>query len=79
MRRKKSERCHADLNGNKSFVEVYRRDEFTNKGGSRRPENVVKTGSIFMGRGRAMGRGSAESRAMGSVGAWLRGMVEEHG
>ena len=39
---------------------------------------VVKTGSIFMGRGRVMGRGSAESRLRGmgrvSVGAWLRGM-----
>ena len=41
-------------------------------------KKVVKTGSIFMGRGRVMGRGSAESRlrgmGRGSVGAWLRGM-----
>ena len=41
-------------------------------------KRVVKTGSIFMGRGRVMGRGSAESRLMGmgrgSVGAWLSDM-----
>ena len=41
-------------------------------------KKVVKTGSIFEGRGRDMGRGSAESRlrgmSRGSVGAWLRGM-----
>ena len=40
-------------------------------------KKVVKTGSIFMGRGRVKGRGSAESRlrgmGRGSVGAWLRG------
>ena len=37
-------------------------------------EKVVKTGSIFMGRDRVMGRGGAESRlrgmGRGSVGAW---------
>ena len=41
-------------------------------------KKFVKTGSIFVGRGRVMGRGSAESRlrgmSRGSVGAWLRGM-----
>ena len=41
-------------------------------------KKVVKTGSIFMGRGRVIGRGSAESRlrgmGRGSVGAWLKGM-----
>ena len=41
-------------------------------------KKVVKTGSIFMGRGRVMGRGSAESRlrgmGRGSAGAWPRGM-----
>ena len=45
------------------------------------PKKVVKTGSNFMGRGRVMGRGSAESRlrGMGIGQGQCRGMVEGHG
>ena len=43
-------------------------------------KKVVKTGSIFMGRGRVMGRGSAESRfrgmGRGSAGQGLRAWAE---
>ena len=42
-------------------------------------KKVVKTGSIFMSRGRVIGRGSAESRLRGMGRGSVGGMVEGHG
>ena len=57
------------------------KSSFTNKGSSRRPEKVVKTGSIFMGRGMGRGSAGANLRGMGrgSARASFKGMGKGQG